>query len=262
MTKTTVKYTRNKKNRNKTKKTSTTNRLNKKVSNKKNISNKTLKNKPKKIYTKDDYNSDDGMLTTVWGPSMWHYLHTMSFNYPVKPTIEQKKHYKDFILSLQNVLPCKWCRMNLKNNLKQLPLTQMRMKNRETFSRYIFELHELINTMLGKRSGLTYDDVRERYEHFRSRCTIDITMNKKDIQNMFNKTTSKSNSNYIKPSSKNKTVKRIHIASKYKRNKDTKENGCTEPLYGKKSKCIIKIVPQEDKGQSFQMDSKCMKVKM
>ena len=26
-----------------------------------------------------------------------------------------------------------------------------------------------------------------------------------------------------------------------------KEKGCTEPLYGKKSKCIIKIVPQEEK---------------
>ena len=38
-----------------------------------------------------------------------------------------------------------------------------------------------------------------------------------------------------------------------------KEKGCTEPLYGKKSKCIIKIVPQEDKGATFQMDKKCVK---
>ena len=55
------------------------------------------------------------MLTSVWGPSMWHYLHTMSFNYPVKPT-QKKKHYKEFILSLQHVLPCKYCRINLKKN--------------------------------------------------------------------------------------------------------------------------------------------------
>ena len=34
------------------------------------------------------------MLTTVWGPSMWHYLHTMSFNYPIKPTKKKKKHKK------------------------------------------------------------------------------------------------------------------------------------------------------------------------
>ena len=40
-----------------------------------------VKNK-KRAFTKKQYNSGDGMLTTVWGPGLWHYLHTMSFNYP------------------------------------------------------------------------------------------------------------------------------------------------------------------------------------
>ena len=52
-----------------------------------------------KTFKKKDYLSSDGMLTSVWGPSMWHYLHTMSFNYPVNPTQQEKKHYKDFILA-------------------------------------------------------------------------------------------------------------------------------------------------------------------
>jgi hypothetical protein len=34
----------------------------------------------------------------------------------------------------------------------------------------VYELHELVNTVLGKKSGLCYEDVRDRYEHFRSRC--------------------------------------------------------------------------------------------
>ena len=42
------------------------------------------------MYTEEEYNSGDGMLTAVWGPSMWHFLHTMSFNYPAFPTKEQK----------------------------------------------------------------------------------------------------------------------------------------------------------------------------
>ena len=37
--------------------------------------------KNKKIYTLNDYKNGDGMLTAVWGPSLWHYLHIMSFNY-------------------------------------------------------------------------------------------------------------------------------------------------------------------------------------
>jgi hypothetical protein len=122
------------------------------------------------VYTKQDYESNDGMLTTVWGPSQWHFLHTMSFNYPVIPSQEQKEQYRDFILQLEHVLPCKYCRINLTKNFKTLPLTMKEMKNRESFSRYIYNLHELINTMLGKKSNLTYCDVRERYEHFRARC--------------------------------------------------------------------------------------------
>ena len=110
------------------------------------------------------------MLTSVWGPSMWHYLHTMSFNYPVNPTEDDKKNYMNFILMLEKVLPCKYCRMNLTTNFKNLPLTMASMKSRETFSRYIYDLHELVNTMLKKKSGLSYCDVRERYEHFRARC--------------------------------------------------------------------------------------------
>jgi len=192
---------------------------------------KTNKNKTKKIYSKNDYNSGDGMLTSVWGPSAWHLLHTMSFNYPVEPTQEQKRHYRNFVLNLKNVLPCKYCRMNLKTNLKELPLTMDCMKNRDTFSRYIYNLHELINRKLNKKSNLKYCDVRERYEHFRSRCTEDLPKLFKFDQKMRDKI------------------------------KNTEGKGCTEPLYGKKSKCIIKIVPQEEKGQTFQVDKKCIKTR-
>lgn len=133
---------------------------------------KTLKNKLKKryVFTYDNYKSGDGMLTSVWGPSLWHYLHTMSFNYPDNPTKKEKIHYRDFILQLQHVLPCKYCRLNLEKNFKAMPLKMCHMKDRYNFSKYLYDLHEYINKMLGKESGLSYEDVQERYEHFRARC--------------------------------------------------------------------------------------------
>ena len=196
---------------------------------------KSQKNTRKRTYKRHQYASSDGMLTTVWGPSLWHYLHTMSFNYPVNPNAADKKNYRNFILNLQNVMPCRHCRDNLKNNFKVHPLRLSDMKNRDTFSRYIYKLHETVNKMLGKKSGLSYCDVRERYEHFRSRCTVE---NPKIFK--FHKT--------------NKTNKTR------KRNK--KETGCTEPLYGKKAKCIIKIVPQENKSKTLQIDKKCIKERL
>jgi hypothetical protein len=37
------------------------------------------------------------------------------------------------------------------------------------------------------------------------------------------------------------------------------EKGCTEPLYGKKAKCVISIVPQEVKVPTFSVDDQCIK---
>ena len=120
---------------------------------------------------------------------------------------------------------------NLTKNFKAFPLRPEDMKNRESFSRYVYKLHELVNKMLKKKSGLSYCDVRERYEHFRARCTS-------EKPKLFDIKTYK-----------NTTQK----------NKKNGEKGCTEPLYGKKSKCIIKIVPQEEKCKTMQIDQKCMK---
>jgi len=50
----------------------------------------------KYIFSDEDYKSGDGMLTSVWGPPLWHTLHTISFNYPINPTSEQKKQYFEF----------------------------------------------------------------------------------------------------------------------------------------------------------------------
>lgn len=177
-----------------------------------------------RVFKKNHFNSGDGFLTAIWGPAQWHMLHTISFNYPIHPTKEQKLQYKNYILSLQHVLPCSACRKNLKTNFKHLPLKMSDLKSRDSFSRYVYNLHNLINKMLNKPCTLTYCDVRERYEHFRARCV-------------------KENPKVFKYSEINK--------------KD--EKGCTEPLYGKKARCILNIVPESEKGQSIQIDKDCIK---
>ena len=182
--------------------------------------NKTRKNQ-KNVFTENHFKSGDGMLTTVWGPGAWHFLHTVSFNYPVEPTLHDKIHYRNFILSLKYVLPCGKCRSNLLKNFKKLPLRMSDMKSRHTFSLYMYNLHELINDMLCKKSGLSYQDVKIRYENFRARCKQPISLNK----------TAK---------------KKI-------------ENGCTEPIRGEKSKCILKIVPVTKKCDTFQIEDSCLK---
>ena len=176
-----------------------------------NISNKT--------FTQDDFNSSDGMMTSIWGPSFWHILHTISFNYPCKPTSKDKDYYYNFILSLQNILPCKYCRENLPNNLKKTKFSKKIFKNRDTFSRWMYTLHEEVNKMLKKNSNVLYKDVKHTYEHFRSRC-ID------------------------KP---NKKCAPLKI-----------EKGCTTPFYSVKTTCILEIVPKNCKKKTFKINPACV----
>lgn len=190
------------------------------------------------VYNAADYNSNDGMLTSVWGPALWHYLHTMSFNYPVAPSQKDKTEYKDFVLSLQHVLPCGKCRKNLTKTFQKFPLTMKEMESRDVFSKYIYDLHEIVNKMLNKKSGLSYDEVRERYEHFRARCAKGGT----------------------KPSGR--TLKQKGSKQKDSKQKDSKEKGCVVPLYGKKARCLIQIVPNDIKTETLRIDEKCVKTRI
>jgi hypothetical protein len=170
------------------------------------------------VFTEQDFNSSNGMITSVWGPLLWNTLHIISFNYPNNPTNEDKKSYKDFLLSLGKVLPCVYCRDNFNDNLKKSNFNDKVFKNRDTFTRFIYNLHQTVNMMLGKGTCIKYEEVRERYEHFRSRCS----------------------------------------EKEYNKDKNTKkEKKCENALYGAKSKSIIRIVPKSKVIAGFKIDSKC-----
>jgi hypothetical protein len=180
---------------------------------------------PKNIFNKKNYSSDNGFQTSVWGPLIWQTFHIISFNYPVNPSNIDKKNYKNWLLSFQFTLPCVYCRMNFKKNLKEVNFNYAVFNNRETFSRFIYDLHNCVNRMLGKKIKISYEEVRDRYEHFRSRCSE--TEQTKEL---------KSNERVVK-----------------------KEKKCDASLYGPKSKTIIRVVPTTSKIPGFVIDKKCQK---
>ena len=189
------------------------------------------------VFNAKDYDSPDGMLTSVWGPNLWHVLHTISFNYPVNPTEEHKDRYMNFIKSLQYVLPCRYCRDNLKKNFTVIKFNKSVMKNRNTFSRWLYKLHNHINKMLGNDTSISYCEIRDRYEHFRSRCLT-------------------------KKTQRGGKKKRKH--SKLKRKQSggkVKEKGCTKSLYGIKSMSVINIIPRRKGIKTLKISPKCKLIK-
>ena len=56
------------------------------------INKKTINTNDILNFTEKEYNSDYGFITYIWGPLLWHFLHIISFNYPVDPEEYNKKN--------------------------------------------------------------------------------------------------------------------------------------------------------------------------
>ena len=147
-------------------------------------------------------------------------IHITSFNYPVDPTEEDKVNYKEWLLSIGKVLPCKFCRDNFDKNMESVKFNMDKMKSRETFSRFCYDLHDSVNRMLDKPQSPPFEEIRDRYEGFRSRCMSD---------------------------EQKKELLKVQV-----------ELGCVRPLHnGTKAKCAISIVPYNSVIPNFQVDGNC-----
>ena len=117
----------------------------------------------------------DSIQTPVWGPCLWTYLHFWSKSFPINPTHKDRERFSKTLLSILDTLPCNLCVDNVPDNLEKVgfkkPHTWQRLakskflKDRASFTRFLFDLHNQVSTMLGKEtSHVKYDDVMEDLE--------------------------------------------------------------------------------------------------
>lgn len=102
------------------------------------------------------------MNQNIWGPHLWFSLHTMSFNYPLKPTEDDKNNYKNFFINLQEVIPCSVCKKNYKRHLAEHPI-QDYLINRKSIAYWVIDMHNMVNVEIGKKI-YSYDKVIKKYE--------------------------------------------------------------------------------------------------
>ena len=122
-------------------------------------------------------NVDNGLMTRLWGPSGWLFLHCVTFGYPFKidPTnpehLAKQNDYYRFFYYLGKVLPCKYCR----NSYDEFFATNSPMRHlgsREELSKWLYDVHNLVNDKLGVPAceRPSYDEIKARYEEFRAAC--------------------------------------------------------------------------------------------
>ena len=116
---------------------------------------------------------DTGMQTRVWGPSGWLFLHSIAQNYPWKPTPEQQDNYLNFFKLTGNVLPCRYCRESYQKFITQsgTRLDISVMKNRKRLVTWLYRVHNKVNKKLGILNPPSLEQVWDRYESYRSKCT-------------------------------------------------------------------------------------------
>ena len=118
------------------------------------------------------------MEPNIWGPHAWIFLHTTTFNYPKKPTQQDKINMINFFKSVSQILPCKICQTHFKKNLEQYPLTHSILKNRDGLVRWLIQIHNNVNLQTGKNI-YSYDDVILYYKNLdKNLDKFKITKNK------------------------------------------------------------------------------------
>ena len=98
----------------------------------------------------------------IWGPGAWLFLHTITLNYPTNPTFEDKENYKNFFISLKNVIPCKNCAKHYSENLNNFPIDDS-LNSKEDLVKWLIDNHNKVNVKNKKRE-YSYDEVIEKYE--------------------------------------------------------------------------------------------------
>jgi len=100
------------------------------------------------------------MNQMIWGSHGWMFLHTITFNYPVKPKQCDKNRFRRFFAALKDVIPCKTCRDNYESHLTEFPI---KLDSREELVKWLIDVHNSVNGKTGKRQ-YSYDEVIKEYE--------------------------------------------------------------------------------------------------
>ena len=156
-----------------------------------------------------DPNVDNGMMTKVWGPPGWLFLHCVSFGYPFainpqNPAHKNKKlHYGEFFNYVGNILPCKYCRESYIEFMKEDPV-ENHLETRDQLCKWLYNMHNKVNNKLGvpECNIPSFEEVKVEYEKFRAKCKKTSTEERENNQ----------------------------------------AKGCVTPADGTKKRCVVKVV--------------------
>lgn len=117
-------------------------------------------------------NSNSGLITKIWGPPGWTFLHAITAGYPLNPSNENKKDFLEFFTNVGNVLPCRFCRESYKKFIEngKTKLTYDCLESRNTFVQWFIDIHDAVNNKLDIQYASNCQEKIDRFESMRAKC--------------------------------------------------------------------------------------------
>lgn len=139
-------------------------------------------------HNKNAHDTNEGLITHIWGPSLWNTMHNVSFNYPPYPSDKEKQKYKLFYTSLSYVIPCEVCRLSYAKFIKtgDFELNDNVLESRDTLTKWVYDLHNKVNEKTGALYNLSYDDICDKYNSYIIKCSISNVQKSLPYKNYYN----------------------------------------------------------------------------
>ena len=128
-------------------------------------------------------NKNYGMITKIWGPPGWLFLHCVTMGYPhtidesIDFHVAKKRETRKFFESLGYTLPCELCCKSYNEFIKEEDtlLTDKVLSSRLTLAKWFYDIHNKVNNKLDvdKSTIPTFEEFYDRYEMYRAECVSD-----------------------------------------------------------------------------------------
>lgn len=99
---------------------------------------------------------------TFWGPKGWFFIDSIVLSYPDNPKPEDQQIYRNFILSLETILPCEGCRYHFGEFVAVNPLSDEVMADKKKLINWILACHNNVRKYQ-KKSLITLDEFYTYY---------------------------------------------------------------------------------------------------
>jgi len=103
----------------------------------------------------------------IWGPHYWFFLHTIAMTYPHHPNAITKKKYYEFVQNLPLFIPVEEISKEFEKLIDKYPITPY-LENRDSFTRWMYFIHNKINEKLEKPSISLNDFFVQYYNQYKS----------------------------------------------------------------------------------------------